>query len=150
MNVLKNVAVVICTVVVSTSVFAIEDSDQDEVGLPEPSPFTVEVVKSPEQIREESYQQLLAELDKLQEYNPGNQNPKVKVGVSPQVEMSNLEAYDLLVGLMRDMPEGTSRGFRYFEGEKFIIAKLSRAGIDYLYSLGVVNLFSTKVVEHSN
>ena len=151
MNVLKNVAVVICTVVVSTSVFAIEDSDQDEVGLPEPSPVTVEVVKSPEQLREESYQKILAILDKEEIANIGYPgDTKTPISIYPQAEMSELEAYDLLVGIMRDMPEGSIRGFQYYRSDKVVSAYVNRAGVEYLYSLGLVGLYSDIAVEHSN
>ena len=144
MNVLKKVVFVIFTVVVSSSVFA-----NDESGK-EPEPFTVNVIESPAELREKSYQRILAAFEQMRIQNPESNNLELDILVYPPIGMDSLEAYDFLIGLVRDMPEGTISGFNYLKGSKSISARLNRAGVDYLHFLGVVDLSLDRVKETVN
>lgn len=147
---IRKVMIIIYTAAVSTNVLSMSDSSKEPELVPEPDPFAVRAIESPEQWREESYQRILAEFEKMRIQNPESTNLELGVLVYPPVEMDNLEAYDFLIGLMRDMPEGTSSGFSYLQGFKSISVQLNRAGVDYLHLLGVVNLSLDRLKEAVN
>jgi len=149
MKLLKVVAVV-CTVVFSSSSLSMSDQNKEPELTPEPNYYLTQGAVDPLQQREESYQEILAELEQVKVWNPDDENPEVNIAVFPQSPMGKTEAYDFLMSVMRDMPEGSNSGFRYFNDGSMVTTKVNRVGVDYLYSLGTVDLSSTKAQEASN
>ena len=137
MNVLK-VVVVICTVVFSIQVFSMGDSNKEPELVPDPSTYSALNVKTPEQIREEAYQSLVTELQQIQSTDSENENPTVEIYILPQASIDESQVYDFLMGVMKDMPEGSNNGFEYSKALSMVVVQVNQAGVEYLYSLGTV------------
>lgn len=143
MNLLKKVMLVICIVLVATNAFS-EDNPNKVYEVPFEGPALQQIDSL--QASEESYQKILAELEQIKSSKPDSENQTVRILIFPKYPTDSASSYDLLISAMKDMPEGSNNRFEYFASYKMISTEVNQAGLEYLYSLGTLDLSLDKVV----
>jgi len=142
MNIFK-IVVVICTAVFSSHVLSVNDLSKEGELVPDPSTYSSFDVKTPEQIREETYQRIVNKLEQMKLSNPDNDNPRLIISISADPAYVEADTvYDFLMSTMQDMPKESYYSFEYLrDGDSgLVFAKVNREGVEYLNSLGSILL----------
>lgn len=147
MNNLLNVWFVVIGVSMLSSKVIANNDDPYKDAIPTPDPSTYSVVEqTSEEMAVDSYNKILEEFERAKQWS-GSEDPKIEIGIIPRTQLSNLDALELLMDIVKALPQDSYSNFDFNNYDSMMIININREGVDYIYALNTVYLTSTRMEE---